>query len=94
MSLSISFAPIGTSFTSKSRLSSLASTQGSELCRVNGLNLSPSTGRPAIRPIFGRSGLPTRAMARIRSYSSRRSRCGDTAAIACLRSSWLTEMPR
>ena len=57
MSLSISFALIGTSFTSNSRLSSLASTQGSELCRVNGLNLSPSTGRPGhqadLRPLGG-----------------------------------------
>jgi len=34
MSLSISFAVSGTSFTSNSRLSSVASTQGSELCRV------------------------------------------------------------
>src|ERR1043166_6054554 len=63
MSLSISFAPIGTSFTSNSRLSSVASTQGSELWRVNGLNFSPSTGSPAMRPILGRPGLPTRELA-------------------------------
>ena len=40
------------------------------------------------------SAEPTRAMARTRSYSSRRSRCGEMAAIACLRSSWLTATPR
>ena len=33
-------------------------------------------------------------MARERSYSSRRSRCGETAAITCLRSSCVTAMPR
>ncbi len=94
MSLSISFAPIDTSLTSNSRFSSLASAQGSELWRVNGLNFSPSTGSPAIRPIFGRCGFATRAMARTRSYSSRRSRCGVIAASDCLRSSWLTTAPR
>ena len=92
--MSISFAVSGTSFTSNSRFSSFASTQGSEDWRVNGLNFSPSTGSPDISPTFGRSAEPTRAMARTRSYSSRRSRCGVIAPIDCLRSSWLTATPR
>ncbi len=88
------WASSGTALTSKSRFSSLASTQGSELWRVIGLKRSPSTGSALIRPIAGRSAEPTRAMARMMSYSSRRSRSGDSAGIACLRSSWLTARPR
>ena len=52
MSLGISDAVMFTCSTSNSRLSSFASTQGSELERVIGLNVSPNTGRVLINPTF------------------------------------------
>ena len=80
--------------TSKSRLSSLASTQGSVGARDIMLNGAPSTGKALITPITGRSVAATRARARIRSYSSRRSRCGLMPAMASLRSRRDTVKPR
>ena len=94
MSLSTASAVMFTVFTLKSRCSSVARTQGSEAWRVIMFIGAPITGMPLISPMVGFSVLATRAMARIRSYSSRRSRCGLTAGIDCLRSSRDTDRPR
>ena len=86
-------AVIGMFFTSKSRFNSPASTHGSVGWRDIMFIGAPITATALIRPMTGRSVLATRATARIRSYSSRRSRCGLMPAMASLRSRRETVRP-
>ena len=92
MSSSILSTSIPTRFTLKSFFSSLTMTQGCWPCWpirvIIGLDGMPNTGNGLMMPITGFSGVPTREIARERSYSNWRSRPGSRNGIASFWSSW------
>ena len=88
-------ASSGTSFSSKLRFSSDTSTHGSVgCCLVMGLSERPITGSPLSTPTTGFLIAATCAIARVMSYSIRRSRSGASTGIAAFWSRKETASPR
>ena len=97
MSSSILSTSIDTRFSSKSRRSSLTKICGSEApapMPIIGFIGMPNTGSPAITPTSGFVVVVTRAIARATSYSSSRSRSGESTGSASFWSAKLTARPR
>ena len=88
MSSSILSTSMPTRLTLKSFFSSLTMVQGWlacwPICCIIGLEGMPKTGSGLMRPMIGFSGVSTRTMARVRSYSSSRSRLGARNGMDCL----------